>query len=166
MLPTYLNNLVSGNPGTLAALHTESTEQGEVRFKYMFLAFGASIQGYESMRKVVVVDGTHLKGRYAGCLLTASAQDGNYQIFPFAFAVVDSENDTSWEWFFCQLKGFVQNEIVLVIVSDRHPSINKAISKVLKSYVDLLFYVTGFTFGFMLVGCVSQLFSELDIYYF
>lgn len=52
------------------------------------------------MRKVVIVDGTHLKGKYAGCLLTASAQDGNYQIFPLAFAIVDSENDMSWDWFF------------------------------------------------------------------
>lgn len=59
----------------------------------MFVAFGASINGYQFMRKVVVADGTHLKGKYAGCLLAASAQDGNYQIFPLAFAIVDSENN-------------------------------------------------------------------------
>ena len=59
-------------------------------------AFAASVKGYAYMRKVVVVDGTHLKGKYMGCLLTASAQDANYQIYPLAFAVVDGENDQAW----------------------------------------------------------------------
>ncbi|XP_013633305.1 PREDICTED: uncharacterized protein LOC106339011 [Brassica oleracea var. oleracea] len=77
-LPSYLNNLVLANLGSLANLHTDQTEEGGHRFKYMFLALGASIEGYKGMRKVVVIDGTHLKGRYAGCLLTAPAQDGNY----------------------------------------------------------------------------------------
>lgn len=130
-LPYYLNELVNANPGTVADLHTESNDHGGQRFKYMLLAMGACIRGYEYMRKVVVVDGTHLKGKYAGCLLTASAQDGNYQIYPLAFAIVDSENDMSWEWFFKQLSSFVANEQGLVVVSDRHPSIFKALSKVM-----------------------------------
>lgn len=99
-LPSYLNKLVTVNPGTIANLCAEPTDDGGHRFKYMFVALGASVKGYQYMRKVIVVDGTHLKGKYAGCLLTASAQDGNYQIFPLAIAVVDSENDASWEWFF------------------------------------------------------------------
>lgn len=111
---------------------TEAIEGGGSCFKYMFVAFGASIEGYGFMRKVIVVDGTHLKGKYAGCLLTASAQDGNYQIFPLAFAIVDSENDMSWEWFFKQLSAFVEGEQGLVFVSDRHMSIYKAIGKVNK----------------------------------
>lgn len=131
LLPDYLQRLVSANPGTITKLYTETVEGGGERFKYMFVAFGASIKGYEFMRKVVVVDGTHLKGKYAGCLLTASAQDGNYQIFPLAFAVVDSENDSSWEWFFEQLSGFVERDDELVFVSDRHTSIYKGLSKVI-----------------------------------
>ncbi|WZZ52813.1 hypothetical protein YC2023_052920 [Brassica napus] len=93
----------------------------------MFVALGASVKGYQYMRKVIVVDGTHLKGKYAGCLLTASAQDGNYQIFPLAIA--------SWEWFFKQLKTFVTNIGGLVFVSDRNSSIYKGLSKV-KVYPD------------------------------
>lgn len=97
----------------------------------MFVAFGASIEGYSFMRKVIVVDRTHLKDKYAGCLLTASAQDGNYQILPLAFAIVDSENDSSWEWFFQQLSVFVGRDEEVVFVSDRHTSISKGISKVI-----------------------------------
>lgn len=130
-LPYYLNELVTANPGTVARLHTESNDEGVQRFKFMFLAMGACVKGYEFMRKVIVVDGTHLKGKYAGCMLTASAQDGNYQIYPLAFAIVDSENDLSWEWFFQQLSAFVANDPDLVVVSDRHPSIFKGVSKVI-----------------------------------
>ncbi|RIA04115.1 hypothetical protein BRARA_K01685 [Brassica rapa] len=132
-LPDYLHRLAAANPGTITELLTEPVEGGASRFKYMFVAFGASVQGYAFMRKVVVVDGTHLKGKYAGCLLTASAQDGNYQIFPLAFAIVDSENDMSWEWFFKQLSVFVAGSEGLVFVSDRHTSIFKAVSKVFPS---------------------------------
>lgn len=130
-LPAHLHNLVLANPGTIADLHTERSQDGENLFKYMFLALGASIKGYEALRKVIVVDGTHLKGKYAGCLLTASAQDGNYQIFPLAFAIVDSENDVSWEWFFQHLASFVPDDPQLVIVSDRHPSIYKGMNEVM-----------------------------------
>ncbi|XP_009123328.1 uncharacterized protein LOC103848100 [Brassica rapa] len=91
---------------------------------------GASIMGFEYMRKVVVVNGTHLRGKYAGCLLTASAQDGNYQVFPLAIAIVDGENDNSWEWFFKKLQAFVPNTNNIVFVSYRHASIYYCLAKV------------------------------------
>lgn len=65
------------------------------RFKYMFLAFGAGISGFKHMPNVIIIDGAHLRGKYAGCLLTASAQDGNYQVFPLAVANIDGENDSA-----------------------------------------------------------------------
>lgn len=74
------------------------------------------------MRKVVIVDGTHLRGKFAGSLLTASSQDGNYQVFPLAVAVVDGENDKSWEWFFKNLLKFILNAEETVFDSDMHPS--------------------------------------------
>ncbi|KAL0733718.1 hypothetical protein Bca4012_009928 [Brassica carinata] len=150
-LPDYLNKLVTSNPGTLVELFAEPHQNGGHRFKYLFVALDASIKGYEYMKKVVVVDGTHLKGKYGGCLLTASAQDGNYQIFPLAFAIVDGENDMScgsrWhppqrqEWFFTHLSKFVTNHEELVFVSDRHPSIFKGISKVYPSAGHCIFIV-------------------------
>lgn len=82
------------------------------------------------MRKAIVIDGTHLREKYDGRLLTASAQDGDYAIFPLAFAVVDGENDRSWRWFFEQLKRIVPQEDELFFVSDRHASIYAAICKV------------------------------------
>ena len=86
--PHILYHIRRANPGTYTRL-----EVGELhRFKYLFLAFGASINGLPYMRKVIIVDGTFLQGKYKGTLLTATAQDGNFQIFPIAFAVVSISN--------------------------------------------------------------------------
>ncbi|XP_013589554.1 PREDICTED: uncharacterized protein LOC106297987 [Brassica oleracea var. oleracea] len=129
LLPDYLRKLSEANPGTLADIKTKYKDNIGNMFKYMFLAMGASIMGFEYMRKVVVVDGTHLRGKYAGCLLTASAQDGNYQVFPLAIAIIDGENDNSWEWFFKKLQAFVPNTKNIVFVSDRYASIYYELAK-------------------------------------
>ena len=130
LLPDYLQRLVASNPGTLSQMETELEEGVGERFKYMFLAMGASVSGFKMMRSVVIIDGTHLRGKYGGCLLTASAQDGNYQVFPLAISVVDSENDKAWEWFFKMLLQFIPNNENTVFVSDRNASIYYGISKV------------------------------------
>lgn len=130
LLPDYLNRLGVANPGSIFQMETHFQEGVGHRFKFLFLAFGASIRGFQHMRNVVIVDGTHLRGKYGGCLLTASAQDGNYQIYPLAMGVVDSENDRAWEWFFKMLLEFIPNHDELVFISDRHSSIYNAISKV------------------------------------
>ena len=113
------------------------SEEDLKRFKYLFLSFGASAKGYRYMRKVIVVDGTHLKGKYNGCLLSASAQDANYQIFPIAFAIVDGENDQSWGWFFQKLSSVVSDGYNLVFVSDRYQSIYARLHKVNTHFEDL-----------------------------
>ena len=64
------------------------------------MAFGASIERWKYYRPIISVDETFLKCKFGGILLIASSQDGNNQIFPLAFAIVDSENDVSWTWFF------------------------------------------------------------------
>lgn len=130
MLPSFLEQLSLANPGSVLAVETTPSVGGVQRFKYLFISLAASVKGYMYMRKVIVVDGTHLKGKYAGCLLTASAQDGNYQIFPLAFAVVDGENDSSWTWFFQKLLEVVEDGEDLVFVSDRHNSIYAGLQKV------------------------------------
>ncbi|KAG7588751.1 NYN domain limkain-b1-type [Arabidopsis suecica] len=102
-------------------LETEDDKLGDERFKFAFVSLGASIQGLKFIRRVVVVDGTHLQGKYNGCLLTASGQDANFRVFPIAFAKVDSENHDSLTWFMEKLKDIVGDD--LTIKSDRHQSI-------------------------------------------
>ncbi|KAG7558554.1 MULE transposase domain [Arabidopsis thaliana x Arabidopsis arenosa] len=130
ILPTYLHMLTRANTGTVTDLQTEEDGNGDSRFKYCFVALGASVRGWSFMRDVVIIDGAHLRGKYAGCLLTASAQDGNFQIFPIAFGIVDGENDKAWEWFFTCLKQIVPDGENLTFVSDRHSSIYTGLGKV------------------------------------
>ncbi|XP_024007770.1 uncharacterized protein LOC112083889 [Eutrema salsugineum] len=93
------------------------------------MALAACISGWKHLKQVVVVDGTHLTGKYKGCLLTASGQDANYQVFPIAFAVVDAESDKTWRWFFEKLLEIIPDSSDLTIISDRHGGIAKAKKK-------------------------------------
>ncbi|XP_047250121.1 uncharacterized protein LOC124885902 [Capsicum annuum] len=62
------------------------------------------IRGFGYCRSVVVVDDSHMKGPYQGIFVSASTLDGAGHILPLAYGVVDSENDSSWMWFFQQFK--------------------------------------------------------------
>ncbi|XP_024010315.1 uncharacterized protein LOC112085341 [Eutrema salsugineum] len=129
-LPTFLQRLVTSNPGTVLSLETEFQEGVGQRFKYLFFFLGACLNGLNYIRQVIVVDGTHLKGKYARCLLTASYQDGNYQLYPIAFAIVEGENDKSCTWFFHKLMELIPDKSTLVFVSYRHNSIYTDMRKI------------------------------------
>ncbi|XP_073119754.1 uncharacterized protein [Henckelia pumila] len=119
IMPSYLHMIERVNKDSKTDLVTDSTG----RFKYMFLAYGACIDGFRRMRKVISVDGTFLKCKYRGCLLVATAQDGDFHQYPISWGIVDSENDDSWTWFLQKLKEFINDDPELVIISDRHISI-------------------------------------------
>ncbi|XP_024011367.1 uncharacterized protein LOC112086626 [Eutrema salsugineum] len=130
LVPAYFKIFLEANPNLVVGLKTETDPSGVESFKYLFFSVNACARGYRYMRKVIVIDGTHFRNRYGGCLVAASAQDGNFQVFPLGFAVVDSENDDAWEWFLWKLTEIVPEEPDLVFVSDRHSSIYTAIRKV------------------------------------
>ncbi|XP_024006546.1 uncharacterized protein LOC112083053 [Eutrema salsugineum] len=67
-LYSYLYMLQKVNPGTKHKVLLD--EQG--RFKYLFVALGACLEGFVAMRKVVVVDATFLKAGM-GCQLVLDA---------------------------------------------------------------------------------------------
>ncbi|XP_073279496.1 uncharacterized protein [Primulina huaijiensis] len=115
-LTCYFHMVEQMNRGSITDIFVDE----ENRFKYTFLAFGACVRGYRSMRKVVSIDGTQLKGKYNGVLLVASAQDGNYHQYPLAWEIVDVECTSSRSWFLTKLLEAVPDEDELVIISDRH----------------------------------------------
>lgn len=126
-IPKYLHMLKEANPGS----HTCYERDAKGRFKFLFIAFGQSVRGfYAAIRKVIVVDGTFLKSKYKGVLLVATALDGNSNLYPIAFGVVDSENDYAWDWFMRQLNVVIADDYTLSFVFDRCTSITKAITNV------------------------------------
>lgn len=66
MLLAYLAQMENSNPGTICLLEHVEDPVGGGRFKYCFIAYGASVKGYQFMRKFIVIDGTSLKGKYRG----------------------------------------------------------------------------------------------------
>ena len=50
------------------------------------------------------VDGCFIKLTTGQQILAATGRDGNNNIFPIAFGIVDKEDTNSWTWFLNELK--------------------------------------------------------------
>ena len=85
MIHSYMYMLKLKNPDSVSYVELNAAKI----FKYLFFAFGASIEGFTAMRKVIIVDGTHLKHVYGGFLLVATAHDPNHHHKSIAFRVVN-----------------------------------------------------------------------------
>ncbi|KAL0436340.1 UNVERIFIED_CONTAM: hypothetical protein Sradi_0341900 [Sesamum radiatum] len=61
-------------------------------------------------------------------MLIAAAMDGNQQVLPLAFAIVDDESTSSWKWFLTLLsRHVIRGRRGVCLISDRHPGIIKAV---------------------------------------
>ncbi|XP_038902295.1 uncharacterized protein LOC120088929 [Benincasa hispida] len=87
--------------------------------RYMFMALGPCIRGFSSCRPMIIIDGSHLKGKYKGTMLVGISMDGNNQVYPLVYAIVDNETDRAWKWFMSNLKCAIGEPPNLVFVSDR-----------------------------------------------
>ncbi|KAL0012598.1 hypothetical protein SO802_007706 [Lithocarpus litseifolius] len=88
LLRDYAEMIMRTDVGSKVILQTEmENEDAESKFKRIYI------------RPFVELDGCHLKGRFGGQLLSATAKDGNDNIFLMAMAVVEQENKDSWIWF-------------------------------------------------------------------
>ncbi|KAM0827599.1 hypothetical protein ACQ4PT_068095 [Festuca glaucescens] len=69
------------------------------------------------------LDGCFVKLTTGQQILAATGRDGNNNIFPIAFRLVDKEDKTSWTWFLNQLKAAIGEESPkfgnCTIISDR-----------------------------------------------
>lgn len=73
MLPIYFAELVKANPGS----HVHLDVGDDNKFRRCFFAFGACLLGFKQCRPLLMVDGTFLKGRHRGVLLSAVGKDGD-----------------------------------------------------------------------------------------
>jgi len=70
-------------------------------FQRMYICLDACKKGFKyGCRPIVLLDACHLKGEYGGQLLCAIGMDGNDDVFPIAYAVVEAKIKASREWFF------------------------------------------------------------------
>ncbi|KAF9600500.1 hypothetical protein IFM89_009949 [Coptis chinensis] len=93
-------------------------------FKCYFWSYGITVRSFrDTCRPHIEIDGTHLRGRSRGCLISAIAVDGDNHVFPVAFGLVSGEDNENYDWFLrCLGDQVVGYETLLVIIS-YHPSL-------------------------------------------
>ena len=129
-LPQYCTDIVTSNPSSTVVI--ERTDDN--RFLRLFICYAASASGFAHCRPVLGLDGAHLKGKYLGILLSATATDANGSLFPLAHAVVAVENDDNWFWFTTILHNVIHMHAPaflvprgLVFISDRQKGLLEAV---------------------------------------
>ncbi|XP_059301891.1 uncharacterized protein LOC132053805 [Lycium ferocissimum] len=97
----YAEQIILSNPGNTCIVKTDRESQPGVNlFKYFYVCFDAMKRGWlEGCRKIIGFDGCFLKGACKGELLVVVGKNGNQQMFPIAWAVIDNESKESWTWF-------------------------------------------------------------------
>ncbi|KAI5447366.1 hypothetical protein KIW84_014997 [Lathyrus oleraceus] len=72
-----------------------------------------------SYMSFIGVDGCHLKTKYGWTLLIAVGRDLNYQYYPIAFGVCETETKESWRWFLTLLLENIGQEKRWIFISDQ-----------------------------------------------
>ncbi|KAK1353101.1 MULE domain-containing protein [Heracleum sosnowskyi] len=82
-------------------------------------------------RNVVGLDGCHLKGKYGGCLLSATALDGQNGLVPLGIMICKNECAENWFLFLKHLKPRLDEHPVQGInfISDRQKGLREAVHK-------------------------------------
>jgi len=100
------------------------------RFKRMFVALGASLNGFIlGCTNILFVDGAHLSGPYEGMLRGAVGLDADNYLFDVAYAIVSSENNEDWEWFLSNVEECLGG-LQPVVMSDRNNALLYTVPKV------------------------------------
>ncbi|XP_014506444.1 uncharacterized protein LOC106766211 [Vigna radiata var. radiata] len=138
----YAHELMRSNPGSTVKVKV-GRNGDNVIFNRIYVCFKACKDNFVCCWPIIHLDGCFLKGKYGGELLTAVARDGNDQMCPLAYVVVEVENKDTWTWFLELLidnlggGGFCSR---CTFMSDQQKGLMQAFQQLLPS-VDQRFYV-------------------------
>ncbi|XP_027357171.1 uncharacterized protein LOC113866543 [Abrus precatorius] len=132
-LSRWLGGLQSYMSGTIVQVQSEPYHIGDFvdygcfMFHRLFWTYPPCIEAFKYCKKLISIDGTHLYGKYSGTLLMAIAEDGNSNILPIAFAVVEGETKEAWSFFLRNVCQHVTPQEGILVISDRHHAIKAAL---------------------------------------
>nr|XP_020146808.2 uncharacterized protein LOC109732028 isoform X2 [Aegilops tauschii subsp. strangulata] len=134
----YLQAVLDTNPGSRCVVTTKHLPQHpskNPRFHGLFYCLNACKEGFlNGCRPFIGVDGCFIKLSTGQQILAATGRDGNNNIYPIAFGVVDKEDTDSWTWFLTQLKDALGGESgkfgYYTIISDRQKGLLNAVNHV------------------------------------
>ena len=96
---SYAVEIIEKNKNNIVKIKCDLTPHGSV-FKRINVCLDVCKSTFATTcRPLIGLDGCFLKGEYGGQLLSTVGKDGNNQMFPIAYAVVESKNYLSWKWF-------------------------------------------------------------------
>lgn len=125
----YVEELKKTNPGSTVILGTKDRV-----FENFYTCFASQKNGWKNAcRRVIHLDGTFLKGRMKGILLSAVGRDPNDAMYIIGWAIVPVENTVYWEWFMDLLREDLglEDGNGLALSSDQQKRLIYAIKKVL-----------------------------------
>ena len=96
-LRDFANEILKSNRNNTVQIRTTRlNETDSNKFKRIYVCYHALKEGWKAgCRPIIGFDGCFLKTVCGGQLLSAVGRDGNNQMFPIAYAVVESENTES-----------------------------------------------------------------------
>lgn len=105
-------------------------------FKRFYVCYYALKSGWKAgCRPFIGLDGCFLKTVTGGQLLSAVGRDGNNQMYPICYAIVESESTDSMTWFLTLLIDDLQlgDGHGYTIISDQQKGLEKAVKDLLPS---------------------------------
>ena len=125
MLLAYVDALARADSTGRFLLDTEDVTW---KFQRLFVCPSSSRTIFCYCPKFIACDGTFTKARFRQILLFAATIDGNDEIVLLAWAIVESENEGSWLWFFEHLKRDIPELETepFTLISDRDKGLVKA----------------------------------------
>lgn len=127
----YVEEIMITNPGSTAIVETNPNSANEDVFSRFYVCFEIIRTLWRgSCRPIIGLDGTFLKRAVKGVLLAAVGHDANNQIYPLAWAVVQSETGDNWLWFLQRLKADLKLEDGerFVLISDKSKVCTKSVT--------------------------------------
>ena len=98
-LRSYDAELIEKNKNSTVKIKCDLTPHGPV-FERIYVWLEACKSAFvTTCRPLMGLDGCFLKGEFGGQLMSVVGKDGNNQMFPIAYAVLEYENYSSWKWF-------------------------------------------------------------------
>nr|ABA93972.1 transposon protein, putative, Mutator sub-class [Oryza sativa Japonica Group] len=170
-LPTLMRAIKAKNPTMhfRVEAHPEKSRMvdGVQRrvFGRAYWIFGQSIEAFKHLRPVLAIDGTFLTGKYQGTLLTAIGVDAGLHLVPLAFALVEKENTSNWEWFINMLRNkLIGPNREVCIISDRHPGILNSIIHIMPHHLTIhhRWCMRHFCANFYTAGATTNQMKDLE----
>ncbi|ONK76627.1 uncharacterized protein A4U43_C03F30310 [Asparagus officinalis] len=148
-LPWFCEKLVETNPGSFAVFE----EVEDSKLGRLFISFRASINGFEhGCRPLLFLDSVSLKSARQWKILAATGVDGENEVFPVAFAVIEDDSKENWQWFMLQLKSVLGTSRTITFVLKRQNELEEKLAEIFP----------GCIYGYCVNSLIEEFKSELD----